>query len=232
MRLSVIALFFLLLIVAIAGTDINHASGAKLNHTSGNVLETQPSQTTEVQHYKYNPPHKIRYDLTGHPVFHGQLPVYVLEYRNSGSKFDILLTGLALYNLGRNSNYRNFGPDKLYSSPRGEICKLRVSKGPFKNDPNNGEYEEARINCNIMSSFIWDETLMEDALNVKGKTIRVKPGMTCSMIRSFGGRDTMRRHLDCELLQEYERSSLSGAQCLTPLMTMIFNFLLIYLVRY
>ena len=253
MRLSLIALFLLPFTVAVAGSDINDASGAKPNTISRHVRDTQP-----IKHYIYNPPHKVKHYVTNYQVFHGEAPAYVFEYRTSGSKYDILLTGLALYNLGRNSNFHNFGPDKLYTTAPGEMCKLRVE--PFKS-ANNSEIEEARIDCNLMSSFIWDNappgskqdkqhtlqliqnvngtgnftaTYLEDAVNVKGKSIKLKPKTICYMIRTFAGEVKMRMHVDCGVLEEFTRSSLqpSGAQCLTPHMAIVFNFLIIYLVKY
>ncbi|KAJ8714950.1 hypothetical protein PYW08_004931 [Mythimna loreyi] len=235
-------------------------------HQQHNVIHNNYSPRTEVHHhYHYSPPQQISYGSGFHPVYQGHPPVYVYEYRDSGSRFDNLLTGLALYNLGRNSQLHHYDSDRHYSSASGEICKLGISK-------RTGEYEETRIDCNLMSSFIWEDTTsvarneqrvvknstevtvtrvngtgnssvttvtvtsntVEDALKVKGPSIAVTPGMTCYMIRTFRDTTAFRKPVDCGLLQEYARSSLhrSDAQNLMPFKTIIFNFLVIFLVRY
>ncbi|KAJ8712213.1 hypothetical protein PYW07_005055 [Mythimna separata] len=235
-------------------------------HQQHNVVHNNYSPKTEVHHhYHYSPPQHLSYGSQVLPVYHGSPPVYVYEYRDSGSRFDNLLTGLALYNLGRNSQMHHYDSDRRYSSSSGEICKLGISK-------RTGEYEETRIDCNLMSSFIWEDAAsaartgqhvvknstevtvtrvtgagnssvtsmtvtshtVEDALQVKGPSIAVTPGMTCFMIRTFRDSTALRKPVDCGLLQEYARSSLhrSVAQCLLPFKTIIFNFLIIYLVRY
>ncbi|KAJ8712214.1 hypothetical protein PYW07_005056 [Mythimna separata] len=225
------------------------------------------SSRTDFHHnYDYRPPQHISYGSQVLPVYHGSPPVYVYEYRDSGSRFDNLLTGLALYNLGRNSQMHHYDSDRRYSSSSGEICKLGISK-------RTGEYEETRIDCNLMSSFIWEDAAsaartgqhvvknstevtvtrvsgagnssvtsmtvtshgshtVEDALQVKGPSIAVTPGMTCFMIRTFRDSTALRKPVDCGLLQEYARSSLfrSNAQCLLPFMSTTFNFLIIFMV--
>ncbi|XP_022822546.1 uncharacterized protein LOC111353681 [Spodoptera litura] len=139
-----------------------HSTGLSGNSNSGNVRQTYTQQHnvnhnsyvahTEVyHHYNYNPPQQISYGSTYHPVYQGHPPVYVYEYRDSGSRFDNLLTGLALYNLGRSSEmHHHYDADRQYSGSPGEICKLGISK-------RTGEYEETRINCNLMSSFILED---------------------------------------------------------------------------
>ncbi|CAG9788619.1 unnamed protein product [Diatraea saccharalis] len=113
---------------------------------------------TEVHHhshqnYHYSPPPRVNYGSVSYPVYHAQPPVYVYQYRDSGSRFDNLLTGLALYNLGRMSanhdHYHHYDPDRRYVSAPGEMCKLGIRR-------KNGDYEETRVDCELMSSFIWD----------------------------------------------------------------------------
>lgn len=189
-------------------------------------------------HYHYNPPPQINYGSTYHPVYHGTPPVYVYEYRNSGSRFDSLLTGLALYNLGRMSqdhhSYNNYNYDRDYRGSPGEICKLGIRK-------RTGDYEETRIDCKLMSSFIWEhqretsrsayvssvnvtkiitinngtkETTVYqnsttvNALDVKGPSIKVDDGMTCFMIRISRDTSVMKKTVECGLLQAYATRSL------------------------
>lgn len=204
-----------------------------------NAAQHTYSSKTEIHHhYHYNPPPQISYGSTYHPVYQGHPPVYVYEYQNSGSRFDTLLTGLALYNLGRNSQHHHYDTDRQYSGTPGEICKLGISK-------RTGEYEETRIDCKLMSSFIWEGTSTQnnhrvtvqntttevkvtqtsngtgnsvttvtksetvvDALQAKGPSMAVTPGMTCYMIRIYRDATTMRKPVDCGLLQEYSLRSL------------------------
>lgn len=216
------------------------------------------SPKTEVHHhYHYNPPQRITYGSTYHPVYRGTPPVYVYEYRDSGSRFDNLLTGLALYNLGRLSaggHDHNYDSRREYSGTPGEICKLGIRK-------QTGEYEETRIDCKLMSSFIWETNVspgkqdvssktvsttvtnttsvngtatntsvtmvtVTDALKSKGPSIQVTPGMTCYMIR-LSSYSTLKKNVECGLLQEYARSSLrrNGSENLKPVMAILLNLI-------
>lgn len=126
--------------------DYNHRKHYQQNNAQYNY-----NHKSEVHHhYHYSPPQQINYGSAHHTVYQGPPPVYVYEYRDSGSRFDNLLTGLALYNLGRMSaGHHDHDFHREYSGTPGEICKLGISK-------QNGEYEETRIDCKLMSSFIWE----------------------------------------------------------------------------
>ncbi|XP_026489606.2 uncharacterized protein LOC113396051 [Vanessa tameamea] len=108
--------------------------------------------TTNVHyHYNYNPPQQIRYtpkhggSPVNYPVYHSPPPTYVYKYKDSGSKYGTLLAGLALYNLGTQSkSHSNYTPKP------GEICKFAIKK-------DNGDYEETKIDCNLISSFMYQE---------------------------------------------------------------------------
>lgn len=212
---------------------------------SGNGKSSQNTQykKTDVHHhynyhYHYNPPQQINYGSTYHPVYHGAPPTYIYEYRDSGSRFDTLLTGLALYNLGRMSsgnNHHHYTSDYHYNPE--EKCKFAIHK-------DNGDYEETRIDCKLMSSFIWEyertpnsvepsktvsvtnventtkinnggsvttiqskTVVVEDALKVKGPSILAAPGMQCFMIRISRNSSTMKKQVDCGLLQTYAMTS-------------------------
>ncbi|XP_034834952.1 uncharacterized protein [Maniola hyperantus] len=208
---------------------------------SGNTYRSTSynTQRNEVHnHYHYSPPQHISYGSQQHPVFVGTPPSYVYVYKNSGSRYDNLLTGLALYNLGRMSNSHGYHDHHYYErdnmreyrgSP-GEICKLGISKS-------NGEYEETRIDCKLISSFIWEaerekpistvtktvnvtQTVNEgnttvtiqnstvEAVQVKGSSIPVNPGMKCFMIRIARDCSTLKKKVECGLLQEYASRSL------------------------
>ncbi|GBP14542.1 hypothetical protein EVAR_7809_1 [Eumeta japonica] len=114
-----------------------------------------PSTTYNVYyHYHYIPPPQIHYAPRGgpaytYPVYHSQPPTYVYLYRDSSSKYGQLLAGLSLYNLGMRttptfSRHRH----RHYQSQPGEVCKLGIRK-------ENGDYEETKIDCEMISSFIW-----------------------------------------------------------------------------
>ncbi|CAK1555870.1 unnamed protein product [Leptosia nina] len=200
----------------------------------------------EVHHYHYSPPQQIHYGSTYHPVYHGSPPVYIYEYRNSGSRFDTLLTGLALYNLGRMSGSHRNHQD--YISTPGEICKLRIERP-------NGEYEETRVDCRVMSSFILESdntqtvaktvtvdtsitnnsgetvrnTTVINAIDVKGPSIHVTQGMNCFMIHIRASMKQQRK-VDCALLQEYAKQSLRASSFRSLGSGKIVSFLLFSLI--
>ncbi|XP_052743290.1 uncharacterized protein LOC128199155 [Bicyclus anynana] len=190
------------------------------------------TQKSEVHHhYHYFPPKQISYGSQQHPVFVGNPPSYVYVYKNSGSRFDTILTGLALYNLGRWSTHSHHSHRGEYSGTPGEVCKLGISKS-------NGEYEETRIDCKLMSSFIWDaererehiatktttnvtqitndgnstviiqNTTVKEALQDKGTSIKVTPDMRCFMIHIGRDSSMLKKNVECGLLQEYAAKSL------------------------
>ncbi|KAJ0174743.1 hypothetical protein K1T71_009851 [Dendrolimus kikuchii] len=227
-----------------SGTKNTHtypsSTGLSGNNVAGsNVHNTHHQSTyhkTEVHnHYHYNPPQQISYGSQHFPVYHSPPPVYVYQYRDSGSRFDTLLTGLALYNLGRMSNSHHYSPNREYRSNPNERCILGIRK-------QNGDYEETRIECKLMSSFIWEaqsqptqqqqqvvqnnvittvvndgnktvsttvqNTQVVDALQVKGPSIKVTPGMYCFMKRTEYGSVVLQKEIDCGVLQAYAQNSM------------------------
>lgn len=229
-------------------------SGSSYNQGHASTHQNQGHTSTYTRtdihhHYHYSPPQHISYGSVNHPVYHHNPPVYVYEYRDSGSRFDSLLTGLALYNLGRMSaSHSHYDSHREYRAYPGEICKLGISKS-------NGEYEETRIDCKLMSSFIWEadgntnivsktntnmittvnstrivtnttnsngttsqtvtvqNTTVVDALQVKGPSLKVTPGMNCFMIRISRDSSILKRKVECGLLQAYAQNSLRYNGC-------------------
>lgn len=123
---------------------------------SGN---TNAGHTTNVHyHYNYNPPQQIRYTpmhggpAQSYPVYHGSPPTYVYQYKDSGSKYGTLLAGLALLNLGTVAAgaYAISHSHSNYKPQPGEVCKFGVKK-------DNGDYEETKIDCQLITSFIFQE---------------------------------------------------------------------------
>ncbi|XP_041977707.1 uncharacterized protein LOC121732026 [Aricia agestis] len=126
---------------------------------SGNSRPSGGHTTNIHYHYNYNPPQQIRYAPVhggapiNYPVYHGTPPTYVYKYQDSGSKYGTLLAGLALLNLGTLAGTAyalNRGHSNSYKPAPGEVCKFGLKK-------ENGDYEETRIDCEIISSFIYTE---------------------------------------------------------------------------
>lgn len=108
---------------------------------------------------------RIKYGNTYHFVYNRTLPLYVSEYLNSGSRYDDLLAGLALYNLSRMSAkgdaYRE------YNGTDSEICTMNISKP-------TGEYEETQIDCKLISSFIWEASSPQSTHHVMSSSSTTK----------------------------------------------------------
>ncbi|XP_063822283.1 uncharacterized protein LOC135072275 isoform X1 [Ostrinia nubilalis] len=121
--------------------------------------------------YNYAPPKEISYAErpgqrpVSYPVYHETPPTYVYQYKESGSKYGTLLAGLALLNLGaqaaaatRTISAASQKPAKdsrdsierassNYKPQAGEYCKFGVRK-------DNGDYDETKIDCLLITSFI------------------------------------------------------------------------------
>lgn len=86
-------------------------------------------------------------------MYQGTPPNYVYQYRDSGSKYGTLLAGLALLNLGTLAagaayvGTHSHGGQSNYKAQPGEVCKFAVRKS-------NGDYEETKIDCQLITSFI------------------------------------------------------------------------------
>ncbi|XP_022819880.1 uncharacterized protein LOC111351899 [Spodoptera litura] len=137
------------------------SSGGGLSGNNNNRYpQNKPStvhHTTNVYNYHYSPPQRISYapphggPPVNYPVYHGTPPTYVYQYKNSGSKYGTLLAGLALLNLGTLAGAAYAHSRTQHYKPQpGEVCKFAVKK-------DNGDYEETRIDCQIISSFILED---------------------------------------------------------------------------
>ncbi|KAJ8725796.1 hypothetical protein PYW08_003979 [Mythimna loreyi] len=108
--------------------------------------------------YRYEPPEMLLYStgrdrgLRRYPVYQGPPPNYLYTYKNSGSKYSTLLTGLALLNLGvlGAAAYSHLKQNTRRTSQPNEVCKFEVRK-------DNGDFEATKIDCQIISSFILDD---------------------------------------------------------------------------
>ncbi|XP_039746564.1 uncharacterized protein LOC120624215 isoform X1 [Pararge aegeria] len=146
-----------------SGGSHGYPAGKGLSGNTPSHSGTGAGHTTNVHHhYHYSPPQQIRYTPThgGHPqsypVYHGSPPSYVYQYKDSGSKYGTLLAGLALLNLGTlgvatyAATKSHGSSGDTYKTKPGEVCKFGLKK-------DNGDYEETRIDCNLISSFIYEE---------------------------------------------------------------------------
>ncbi|KPI91635.1 hypothetical protein RR46_15139 [Papilio xuthus] len=106
--------------------------------------------STHHPHYTYHPPNHIYFmckqcsSLVAYPVYHGTPPTYVYKYREYGGRYGDLLSGLALYNLGRASNEQ--WHYTLYERRPDEKCSLQIV--------DQNLFEETTFPCLMMSSFV------------------------------------------------------------------------------
>ncbi|XP_037295531.1 uncharacterized protein LOC115442351 [Manduca sexta] len=139
----------------VSGGSSGNGHGSANKHSSGGT-----HTTNNYNNYHYSPPQQIRYTPVGggaprtYPVYRGTPPTYVYQIRDSGSKYGTLLTGLALFNLGRRAYATSRGGSHRGSSGHyqpqlGEVCMFGIKKG--------NDYEETKINCQLISSFILQE---------------------------------------------------------------------------
>lgn len=139
-----------------------HNTGSH-GYPAGKVSGNTGGSTNVHYHYHYNPPKQITYAPShgaapiSYPVYRGAPPTYVYQYKDSGSKYGTLLAGLALLNLGTLagtayavSHSHGHGGGSSYKTQPGEVCKFGIKK-------DNGDYEETRIDCQLISSFIFAE---------------------------------------------------------------------------
>ncbi|OWR48981.1 hypothetical protein KGM_212144 [Danaus plexippus plexippus] len=104
------------------------------------------------------------------PVYHGLPPTYVYRYRESGGRFSDLLTGLALYNLGRAST-DHWQYTHYYKMRPEEKCSMQVI--------DHKHSEEVPVPCFLLSSFMErsPESLIPDpdALDITSPQIDIRP---------------------------------------------------------
>lgn len=195
----------------------------------------------------YSPPHKIIYGSKHYPVYLNTPPKYVYQYKESGRRFGHLLTGLVLYNLGRMSSSQR--SDHYIGTP-GEICKLGIREP-------SGDYEETITDCQLMSSFIWEEmqnssivnvnTVLNPSLNnsngtidnkqtvntldMKGSSIKVSSETSCFIIRVATDSLMLNKPVECGLLEAYALQSFrNGSNCNIPVINLLWLFLITYFI--
>lgn len=192
MRLNVV---FLKLCVL----NILYANG-KIHGGPRGRFDNQPQQRKAITHhhvsarhthYSYHPPSNIKFmcrhcaSMTTYPVYHGVPPSYVYKYRESGIKYCELLTGLALYNLGRASEYWHYS--HRYTKRADEQCSLQVI--------DRARFEETTFPCFMMSTFLEHAEIKgseAQTFDVTSSYINVK-----SFIQSTGSPVEVTRDQDC-----------------------------------
>lgn len=165
--------------------------GNKPGGMSGNTHTTHTTKI--VNNYHYSPPSQISYTPVhgrpqSYPVYHGTPPTYVYQYKDSGSKYGTLLAGLALLNLGTIaagtayavSQSGSHGSSSGYKTQPGEVCKFGIKK-------DNGDYEETRIDCQLITSFIF-QAEQEKSQNGRTNTSVVTTTVTnVTMVNTTNG---------------------------------------------
>lgn len=103
-------------------------------------------------HFSYHPPKYVNYMCrycaapVAYPVYHAPLPSYVFKYRESRSRYGDLLTGLALYNLGRASSYDTPYNTYYHKQSVAEECSMQVV--------DHLRFEEIPVPCFMISTFL------------------------------------------------------------------------------
>ncbi|XP_063620650.1 uncharacterized protein LOC134793057 [Cydia splendana] len=138
------------------------SSNKQTNNKYGNNYAT-PHHTGNhvVNNHITNNYHTPNVYHTSHPYYSSPQYVYVTEYRNSGSRYGDILTGLALYNLGRSQSHyhddhyyhddyyrRRYNSDSMnsnYSPQNAAVCTMKITE--------NGRVETLKIPCEIVSTF-------------------------------------------------------------------------------
>ncbi|XP_031768384.2 uncharacterized protein LOC116413411 [Galleria mellonella] len=167
-------------------------------------------------YYSYHPPSNIffqcRYCNTPqmYPVYHGSPPTYVYKYRESGGHFGDLISGLALYNLGRISNEPHHYTSTHYTAHKKESCSLQII--------DHEHFEETTFPCFMMSSFMANATAKEDpnaeTFDISSSLIHVHPNVSTGSSLEVTNRQectiwhnsTMNREnhtIPCTLLKQY-----------------------------
>lgn len=167
-------------------------------------------------HYSYHPPSKIYFlcrhcsNFAAYPVFHGLPPTYVYKYREFGGRFSELLTGLALYNLGR-AAADHWEYSRYYPMRPDEKCSMQVV--------DRKHIEEVKVPCFVLSTFVErsPESFLPDpnALDISSPQIDIRPFLphdstTLKVTRDMDcllwHNNTLDKHrytLPCALLMQY-----------------------------
>lgn len=159
----------------------SRGGGRVSGHSSQSSYRTGGSHgfhhmTSGHSRYTYYPPKQMYYNCrhclstSMYPVYRHPLPNYVYVYKESRGRNNQLLTGLAMYNLGRanKGSLSHSGSGTRYSGYQHEKCSMQVI--------DNYHFEESEFPCFMISSFTNSSPNNNDnAIDITSSMIEVKP---------------------------------------------------------
>ncbi|XP_064071699.1 uncharacterized protein LOC135193385 [Vanessa tameamea] len=216
--MNIFCLFFIIAIVKCVNAKISGGPRGRFDHD----VQYKPNNhhvSAHHAHFSYHPPSVIHFmcrhcsHFVTYPVYHGLPPTYVYKYREAGGRFSELLTGLALYNLGRAAAER-WQYTHFYPVRPGEKCSMEVI--------DRKHIEEIKFPCFLMSSFIErsPESFLPGpgALDITSPQIDIRPflqhnGSTLKITREqecvLWHNTTLNKErnvIACALLKEYSET--------------------------
>ncbi|XP_059057137.1 uncharacterized protein LOC131850792 [Achroia grisella] len=151
-----------------------HSTGSRGHSYSGHYVHSYHG------YFSYHPPSHIYYQCRyctspqSYPVYHGSPPTYVFKYRESGGHFGHLLSGLALYNLGRILGEPQHHSSVHYTAHRKENCSIQIV--------DHENFEEASFPCFMMSSFMKNsmekQNTSAETFDISSSQIHIHPNIT------------------------------------------------------
>ncbi|KAI8434758.1 hypothetical protein MSG28_003279 [Choristoneura fumiferana] len=198
--------------VVLVGAKIHGGPRGRFSNNSALRAANSNHVVTRHTHYSYHPPTFISFMCrhcsapVTYPVFHGQPPTYIYKYRESVGRYGMLLSGLALYNLGRSTGNSLYHVQNAEDKCSMQIISLR-------------HYEETSFPCFMMSTFM-ERTLKinhddPNVFDITSAQIDVKPFInnTGLPLAVNGHQDCViwhnatmlqeRKSIPCALLKEY-----------------------------
>lgn len=196
--------YVIYLAITLSVTLVRAKFGGSRHGAFGGPTYTGHHVSARHTHYSYHPPNQIKFicrhcaNPAVYPVYHGAPPSYVYVYRESGTRYSALLTGLALYNLGRCCGTHHDA--NVYTPHREEKCSLQII--------DRSHFEETKFPCFMMSSFMEpNKTNMEilsqtkhnetevqksDSFDILAAHVNVKP-----FLQGNGSELEVRRDQEC-----------------------------------
>ncbi|CAH0604846.1 unnamed protein product [Chrysodeixis includens] len=208
----IIYVFIINVCVVARGLHEGHGHAERTAHHGAHGRHMSASHA----HYTYHPPRYIAFTCRHctsaeiYPVYRLTPPAYVYAYKDSGSRYRDILTGLSLYNLGRAAHIGWFHTHQYTVRPE-ERCSLQVIE--------KAHFEEFEFPCFMISSFIEtggkkpsNKTRLVDIassqINVKpfirdtGPPLEVTKDQECVLWHNLTTQKE-RNHVPCALLKEY-----------------------------
>lgn len=228
-------------VVAKGGHGGSHGGHGHSSHSSSHGSHGR-HVTASHAHYTYHPPRYIAFTCRHcssselYPVYRPTPPKYVYIYKDSGSRYRDILTGLSLYNLGRSTTI-GWSHWHHYASSPGERCSLQVIE--------RAHFEETEFPCFMISSFIETTTMKVNnsrLVDIASSQINVKPFLKDTgppLVVSMDQECVLwhnltmhkeRNHVPCALLKEYANTVRpSGVPVYIWLPTLLGTVIAVYL---